>query len=262
MEEPGRRLRQLTAWRPGLLAGAFAIGLSCAAFAHADPAYEGWLLRMGDYETLANVWRADNDSGDGAKQERLAELFLGPHAQAAKARPFEGIHNLYWAALRGRRGAVLRLADALDKGAFGLRRRPEAARCWAHLPATFDARLACVRLTEFRDAKARPGCGDLPIAREDGRPLDGADAARICIATGTPTLLEPGPPPGPETVRRIRAYARHGITLAVTGDVYDPAFEAYRDQYNRTTVAALEAIRGRGYLERLGNEIDARAAAR
>ena len=262
MEEPGRRLRQLTAWRPGLLAGAFAIGLSCAAFAHADPAYEGWLLRMGDYETLANVWRADNDSGDGAKQERLAELFLGPHAQAAKARPFEGIHNLYWAALRGRRGAVLRLADALDKGAFGLRRRPEAARCWAHLPATFDARLACVRLTEFRDAKARPGCGDLPIAREDGRPLDGADAARICIATGTPTLLEPGPPPGPETVRRIRAYARHGITLAVTGDVYDPAFEAYRDQYNRTTVAALEAIHGRGYLERLGNEIDARAAAR
>ncbi|MCS0614887.1 hypothetical protein NX783_19290 [Massilia kyonggiensis] len=250
------------AWRPGLLAGAFAIGLSCAAFAHADPAYEGWLLRMGDYETLANVWRADNDSGDGAKQERLAELFLGPHAQAAKARPFEGIHNLYWAALRGRRGAVLRLADALDKGAFGLRKRPEAARCWAHLPATFDARLACVRLTEFRDAKARPGCGDLPIAREDGRPLDGADAARICIATGTPTLLEPGPPPGPETVRRIRAYARHGITLAVTGDVYDPAFEAYRDQYNRTTVAALEAIHGRGYLERLGNEIDARAAAR
>jgi hypothetical protein len=250
------------AWRPGLLAGALAIGLSCAASAHADPAYEGWLLRMGDYETLANVWRADNDSGDGAKQERLAELFLGPHAQAAKARPFEGIHNLYWAALRGRRGAVLRLADALDKGAFGLRKRPDAARCWAHLPATFDARLACVRLTEFRDAKARPGCGDLPIAREDGRPLDGADAARICIATGTPTLLEPGPPPGPETVRRIRAYARHGITLAVTGDVYDPAFEAYRDQYNRTTAAALEANHGRGYLERLGNEIDARAAAR
>ncbi|MFS2020450.1 hypothetical protein ACEN88_28215, partial [Massilia sp. CT11-108] len=93
--------------RPGLLAGALAVGLSCAASAYADPAYEGWLLRMGDYETLANVWRADTDSGDGAQQERLAELFLGPHARAAKARPFEGIHNLYWAALRGRRGAVL-----------------------------------------------------------------------------------------------------------------------------------------------------------
>ncbi|WP_440963229.1 hypothetical protein ACL58G_22465 [Massilia sp. GER05] len=247
--------------RPGLLAGALAVGLSCAASAYADPAYEGWLLRMGDYETLANVWRADRDSDDGAQQERLAALFLGPHARAAKARPFEGIHNLYWAALRGRRGAVLRLADALDKGAFGLRKRPDAARCWAQLPATFDARLACVRLTEFRDPKARLGCGDLPIARANGRPLDGADAARICVATGTPTLLEPGPPPGPETVGRIRAYARHGITLSVTGDVYDPAFEAYRDRFNRTTVAALEARHGRGYLERLEHEVDARASS-
>ena len=248
--------------RAALLAAVLAAGLAPAACAQADPAYEAWLVRMGDYETLANVWRADTDNGDGAKQERLAGLFLGPHARAAKARPFEGAHNLYWAALRGRRGAVLRLAEALDKGALGFRRRPDAARCWANLPATFEARLACVRLTQFRDAKARLGCGDLPIAREDGRPLDGVDAARICLATGTPTLLEPGPPPGPETVRRIREYARHGITLEVTGDVYDEAFETYRDQFNRTTAAALDARHGRGYLERLGNEIDARASAR
>ena len=248
--------------RAALLAAVLAAGLAPAACAQADPAYEAWLVRMGDYETLANVWRADTDNGDGAKQERLAGLFLGPHARAAKARPFEGAHNLYWSALRGRRGAVLRLAEALDKGALGFRRRPDAARCWANLPATFEARLACVRLTQFRDAKARLGCGDLPIAREDGRPLDGVDAARICLATGTPTLLEPGPPPGPETVRRIREYARHGITLEVTGDVYDEAFETYRDQFNRTTAAALDARHGRGYLERLGNEIDARASAR
>jgi hypothetical protein len=248
--------------RAALLAAVLAAGLAPAAHAQADPAYEAWLLRMGDYETLANVWRADTDNGDGAKQERLAELFLGPHARTAKARPFEGIHNLYWAALRGRRGAVLRLADALDKGTLGFRRRPDAARCWANLPATFNARLACVRHTQFRDARARLGCGELPIAREDGRPLDGADAARICLATATPTLLEPGPPPGPQTVRRIREYARHGITLSVTGDVYDEAFETYRNQFNRTTVAALDAAHGPGYAERLGNEIDARASGR
>jgi len=248
--------------RAGLLAAVLAVGLAPAAYAQADPAYEAWLLRMGDYEALANVWRADTDNGDGAKQERLAELFLGPHARAAKARPFEGMHNLYWAALRGRRGAVLRLAGALDKGAFGFRQRPDAARCWANLPATFNARLACVRLTQFRDARARLGCGQLPIAKEDGRPLDGVDAARICLATGTPTLLEPGPPPGTQTVRRIREYARHGITLSVTGDVYDEAFETYRDQFNRTTVTALDAEHGPGYVERLGSRIDARFSAR
>lgn len=248
--------------RAGLLAAALAGMLSCAASAHDDPAYEAWLLRMGDYETLARVWRSDTDNGDGEKQERLAELLLGPHARAAKAQPFEGVHYLYQAALRGRRGAVLRLADALDKGALGLRKRPDAARCWAALPATFDARLACVRLTAFRDARARPACGGLPVAREDGRPLDGVDTARICLATGTPTLLEPGPPPGPHTARRIREYARHGIVLEITGDVYEDAYEVFRDQFNRTTVAALDAAHGRGYVERLSKEIETRVAAR
>jgi len=252
----------MMARRAGLLAAALAVGLAPAASARADPAYEAWLLRMGDYATLADVWRADTDNGDGAKQERLADLFLGPHGRAAKPQPYEGIHNLYVAALRGRRSAVLRLAEALDKGALGFRRRPDAARCWANLPGTFDARLACVHLTQFRDTRARLGCGELPIAREDGRPLDGIDAARICLATGTPTLLEPGPPPGPQTVRRIREYARHGITLEVTGDVYDEAYETYRDAFNRTTVAALDAGHGPGYVERLGNDIDARVSGK
>jgi hypothetical protein len=248
--------------RAGLLAATLAGMLSCAASAHGAPAYEAWLLRMGDYETLASVWRSDTDKGDGEKQERLAGLFLGPHARAAKAQPFEGLQNLYQAALRGRRSAVLRLADALDKGTLGLRKRPDAARCWAALPATFDGRLACVRLTGFREARARPACGGLPIAREDGRPLDGVDAARICLAMNTPTLLEPGLPPGPQTIRRIKAYARHGIVLQITGDVYEDAYEVFRDQFNRTTVAALDAALGRGYVERLSQDIEARVPAR
>jgi hypothetical protein len=244
--------------RPHAIALVLAATLACGAAAHGDPAYEAWLLRVGDYETLADVWRSDTGLGDGENAERLANLFLGPYARAAKAKPFEGIHNLYLAALRGRRGAVLRLADALDKGAYGLRKSPAAARCWAGMPSTFDARLACVQLTGFRDKRARLGCGDLPIARADGRPLDGADAARICLAMKTPTLLAPGPPPGPDTVRRIRAYARHGIVLQITGDVYEEDREIFRDQFNRTTIEALDAAHGRGYMARLGKEIEGR----
>lgn len=235
-----------------------AAALACSASAHGDPAYEAWLLRVGDYATLAAEWRADTSLGDGENAERLANLFLGPYGRAAKAQPYEGIHNLYRAALRGRRGAVLRLADALDKGAYGLRKSPAAARCWAGMPSTFDARLACVRLTAFRDRKARLGCTGLPIARADGRPLDGVDAARICLAMKRPTLLVPGPPPGPDAARRGREYARHGITLQITGDVYKEQYEVFREQFNRTTIDALDAAHGRGYVERLGKAIDAR----
>jgi hypothetical protein len=61
--------------------------LSCAANADDDLAYENWLIRLGDYETLANSWRGEAMSGNAEKQERLAALLLGPHARDARARP-------------------------------------------------------------------------------------------------------------------------------------------------------------------------------
>jgi hypothetical protein len=80
--------------------------LSCAALADSDLAYENWLIHVSDYETLSRAWWPEAMLGDAEKQERLAELFLGPHAREAKARPYEGIHFLFRAAVNGRRTAM------------------------------------------------------------------------------------------------------------------------------------------------------------
>jgi hypothetical protein len=104
-----------------------------------------WLIRVGDYERLARSWRPEAMLGDKEKQERLAELLLGPHAREAKARPYEGIRFLFRAAVNGRRTAVLRLADALNEGKFVLSKRPYAARCWADAPSSFAKQMVVLR---------------------------------------------------------------------------------------------------------------------
>jgi len=202
--------------------------------------------------------------GDAAMQERAAELALGPHARAAKIRPYEGIHFLFRAAAAGRLAAMRRLAEGLDKGAFGLRKRPDAARCWSGLPAQFEARLACVRLTDYRDPKARVPCPDLIATgpREKLGRRDGPGMAQLCLANRTPALLIFGLPPGKIALAREREYRRHGIDWVVTGDVYNDDFEAFRAAFNDTTVAAIEAERGRGYMERLSADIEARVSGK
>jgi len=82
---------------------------------------EAWLMRVGDYETLAQSWWSDAMFGNAEKQERLAELFLGPHALQAKAAPYEGIHFMFRAAVHGRVIAMRRLGAAVNLGLYGLR---------------------------------------------------------------------------------------------------------------------------------------------
>jgi hypothetical protein len=111
-----------------------------------------------------------------------------------------------------------RLADALNKGKFGLSKRADAARCWSSAPSSFEERLACVKLTDFRHPQAR--------LQQD--------------------------------LERVSEYKRHGIEWSITGDVYDEQFETFRRQFNQTTVAALEAAHERGNVASLSKQIDAR----
>lgn len=60
----------------------------------------------------------------------------------------------------------------------------------------------------------------------------------------------------------MRAYKRHGIDLDITGDVYDEDVEVFRTAFNTTTVAAIDAERGRGYMERLSADIEARLSGK
>jgi hypothetical protein len=119
----------------GLLAGL----LSCAAVAGDDPAHENRRVRAGDYKALHRSWWFDAQFGDAEKQEQLADLFPGPHGREAGAPRHEGVRFLFRAAVAGRPAAMLHLADALGKGAFGLRKLPAAARC--PLPSTPSADL-------------------------------------------------------------------------------------------------------------------------
>jgi hypothetical protein len=241
--------------------------LSCGAFANDDLEYENWLIRVGDHETLARSWWGEAMFGNAEKQERLAELFLGPHAREAKARPYEGVHFLFRAAVSGRRKAMLRLAEGLNKGEFGLSKRPDAAKCWSSAPTSFAGRLACVELTDFRDPLARVPCLELAVidALNDTyglRTHDGGAMAQLCVANKTPAILSPGPPPSEQTMARVREYERHGIDWAITGCVYNERFEIFRGKFNQTIFAALEAQHGRGYLDRLSKEIDARVSGK
>jgi hypothetical protein len=248
--------------RSRLLVVVFAGVLSHGALANDDLAYENWLIRVGDYETLSRTWWLEAMQGDAEKQERLAELFLGPHAREAKASPYEGIHFLIRAAVNGRRTAMRRLGDALKKGAFGLSKRPEAARCWSSAPASFEGRLACVNLTDYRDPRARVPCTELARTEAQQHPetRDGAAMARLCLANKTPAILVAGLPPTQEDLERVSEYRRHGIEWSITGDVYDEQFETFREKFNQTIFAALEAENGQGYLDRLSKAIDARVS--
>jgi hypothetical protein len=236
------------------------ISLSCGAFADDGLEYENWLVSVGDYETLARSWRGEAASGDAEKQERLAALFLGPHAREAKARPYEGIHLLFRAAVNGRRESMLRLAGALNKGTFGLSKRSDAARCWSSAPTSFEGRLACVELTAFRDPQARVPCSSLTVMRDSqgNGTRDGDDVAKLCLANKTPAILVPGPPPSKQTMQRVREYERRGIEWVVTGDVYNEQFEAFREKFNQAIVAALDAKHGHGYFDRMSKEVNAR----
>jgi hypothetical protein len=152
--------------------------------------------------------------GDAEKQERLAELFLGPHAREAKAGPYEGIHFLFRAAVNGRRTAMRRLANALNEGKFGLSKRPDAARCWSSASSSgFEGRLACVNLTDFRDPQARVTCTELAVMEAQQHPgtRDGTAMAKLCLANKTPAILVPGLPPTQQDLERVSEYKRHGI---------------------------------------------------
>lgn len=232
--------------------------LSCGAHAGGD-AGDNKLLNLEDSKTR-QAWRMYASAGDAEKQERLAEHLLDPQAPARKASQLEGAHFLLRAATSGRARSMLKLADALDKGAFGFKKLPDAARCWSGTPVDFETRLSCLDLTDFRDPRARVRCNDLTSMREGLPPgrTTGATMARLCLANKTPALLVPGPPPGKEAIERVRLYAQHGIEWVITGDVYEDEFEKYRDEFNKTVVAEIEAKRGRGYMEKLSNDIEAR----
>lgn len=248
--------------RTMLVAVALASVLSWPVHAGAGQAGQASQATGGvDPETL-QAWRFDAMAGDAEKQERLAGMMLGSQAGAGDATTIEGVHFLLRAAIAGRAGAMRRLADALDRGRYGLRRLPQAARCWSALPADAEARLACVRQTDFSNPRHRVPCSDLAVLPGQVRPgaSAGVAKARLCLANKTPALLVPGPPPGPEDEERARQYAKHGIEWSITGDVYEEEYERYRDDFNRTMVEGIDAQRGTGYLQKLDRQIDARLA--
>jgi hypothetical protein len=213
-----------------------------------------WLLQVEDYQEVYRLWSSDAFSGDSEKQELVADLLLGPHGKQVKHPPYQGIRYLYYAAVRGRPTAMLKLSKALDTGSFGAIKSPEAAACWAKAPADSRQRLACMAITNFSDHNIRLGCREIPFI------TDAVESAKLCLAYKTPALLVPGVPPGPEDMQRQREYARRGIDWIITGDVYEEEFERYRSRFNATIVEGIEKERGRGYLERVNKEIEARIA--
>jgi len=217
----------------------------------------------GRYTEAYMAWWGGAIQGDSEKQELLADLLLGPHKHALKRirNPRrEGMRYLYRAAIGGRRSAMLSLAEAARSGFLGVERRADAATCWSKAPARLQDRIACVELMEFRDREARASCSELAlVGRSEVHDKNrGPLFAKLCIANKTPALLVPGAPPSAQDLRREREYAKHGIEWVITGDVYDGDFEKFRESFNDAIVAGVEAERGRGYLERISEEIDRR----
>lgn len=215
-------------------------------------------FKAGKYAQAYAKWSPGAEMGDGEQQELIANLLLGPHARAVKHDRYEGTRFLYRAAIGGRRTAMLSLSDAINKGSFGLKRVPAAATCWSKAPSSMEERAACIGVTDFDVPRARASCSELPSVKEQTGTDRAVAAARLCLANKTPALLVPGPPPSAEDNQRAREYARHGIELQITGDVYEEEFEHFREKFNATIVEAIEAKHGRGYLEKLSKEIDAR----
>lgn len=228
----------------------FASFISFTAHADSDDLVQ-WLLKVEDYQEVYRIWSADAWSGNSEKQELVADLLLGPHGKQVKHPPYEAIRYLYYAAVRGRPTAMLKLSKALNTGSFGAIKNPQAAACWAKAPTEPEQKLACMAITEFRDRHIRLGCRQIPFIS------DPAESARLCLEYKTPALLVPGAPPGPEVIQRQREYAKRGIDLVITGDVYEEEFERYRETFNTTIAEGIEKERGRGYLARLWNEIEA-----
>lgn len=153
---------------------------------------------------------------------------------------------------------MLKFSSLLRTGKSGARKSPEAAKCWAGQPEKYQSIISCVEVTEFRNAQARTSCVELVLM---GRPAslrhaDGASLARLCLANRTYALLVPGAPPSARDLRRVREYARVGIEWVITGDVYNGDYERFRDGFNSTIIAKVEAERGPGYFERLAKKID------
>lgn len=221
-------------------------------------------FKAGKYARAYVKWLPGASAGDGEQQEAIANLLLGPHAHAVKHDPYEGTHFLYGAAIGGRRTAMLSLSEAINKGSFGLKRVPAAATCWSKFPSSIEERIACVGLTDFDAPRARVSCSRLPYVKvQNGTNQElGVTSAKLCLANKTPAFLVPGPPPGARDQQRAREYARHGIEWIITGDVYEEDFERFREKYNETTAKAIEAERGRGYLEKISKEIEARIMRR
>jgi hypothetical protein len=259
---------------PNLLKFAAGLLLSCTFFAaFADEREHGidashWCeegndaFRWREYKRAYIAWRIGAGMGDSEQQELVADLLLGPHAYAVKHQRYEGMHYLYRAAIGGRRTAMLKLSDALSTGSLGAKKSPEAAKCWSKAPVDFERRLHCVALTDFRDRHARASCSELVLLAGENRinEQDGAPLAKLCLANKTPALLVPGLPPSAQELQREREYARRGIEWVVTGDVYNRDFEKFRERFNATIVEAIEAERGRGYLERLYEETSTQIA--
>lgn len=245
-------------WVLGLSAGL----LSCAAFA--GDALDRRPLRADEHRKLYQTLFFAARVGDAEQQERFADFLLGPHGRKVKSLPFEGTQFLFRAAVGGRPTAMRHLAEALSKGGIGLRKRPAAAACWSAAPAGFEQRLACVRLTEFRDARARPSCADLVLMGSDADSVkkNGSAMAALCLANRTPAIMVPGMPPLEPTLYRTSEYKRHGIEWVVTGDVYRDDAEKFREAFNRAVFSAVDGERGQGYLDRLSNDIEVRTNAK
>jgi len=247
--------------RANILVGIVSGILACSAHAGGAAPDERPLESLKDGKLVAE-WRVAAWEGDARKQERLAELLLDPRARVKKTERLEGAHLLLRAAFSGRNKSMLQLAAALRRGDHGFKQLPAASACWSGMPVGFDARLACLRLTDVRDPRTRIHCDELGVMRE-GLPPGGRSAsamARICLANRTPALMVAGPPPGKEDSERWRLYARHGIEWQITGDVFDEKFEQFRDEFNRTTVEGIEAERGQGYMKKLSEDIEAKIA--
>jgi hypothetical protein len=224
-------------------------------------------FRRQDYQRAYLAWHIGaNVKGDSEQQEIIADLLLGAHSQAVKSEPYEGMRYLYRAAINGRDTAMLKLSKALSTGALGVRKSPEAATCWSKAPADFEQRLKCVAVTDFRDPRARPSCPELVFPPSEKRvngqngttEQDGTTSAKLCLANKSPALFQPGIPPRGEELEH--EYERRGIAWLFTGDVYDGGFENFRKGFNVTIAEAIEAERGRGYLERIYKEIRAKLA--
>jgi hypothetical protein len=260
-----RRMPHLLRLAVGLLvcyvsASVFANGLETSDASHWRKEGEDAFRRQDYQKAYFAWWLGANGSRDNEQQELIADLLLGPHSQAVKSQPYDGIHYLYRAAIGGRHTAMLKFSNALRTGSLGVRKSAQAATCWSKTPAEFEQRLNCVAVTDFDNPRARPSCAELilPPGAESPNAQDATMNAKLCLANKTLALFQPGIPPRGEELEH--EYEKRGIEWVFTGDVYDEGFEKFRRKFNGTIAEAIEAERGRGYLERIYKEIRVKIA--